>query len=143
MLLAAGLSAFSVSAEAQSKDAKATAKSSAKSSAKKQTKAPAKGSTASNPADSRFSKSFQTKPTVERYIEIQKALHDRGYLNAPVDGKWGQDSVEALKHFQRDQSLMDDGKLGALSLVALGLGPKRATSSVAQAAAGSGQPQVE
>jgi peptidoglycan hydrolase-like protein with peptidoglycan-binding domain len=98
---------------------------------------------ATNPANARYNRSAQIKPTVERYAEIQKALHARGYLEGPVNGKWGQESVEALKRFQRDQSLEDDGKLGALSLVALGLGPKR-TTTVAQAAAGSpAPPQVE
>jgi hypothetical protein len=33
--------------------------------------------------------------------------------------------VDALKRFQRDQNIGDDGKLGSLSLIALGLGPKR------------------
>jgi hypothetical protein len=48
-----------------------------------------------------------------------------------------------LKRFQSDQSLTPDGKLGALSLIALGLGPKRATI-VAQSISGSiPAPQVE
>jgi hypothetical protein len=38
---------------------------------------------------------------------------------------WGQDSIEALKRFQADQNLAADGKLTSLSLIALGLGPKR------------------
>ena len=144
LLMAAGLSLLPGSAEAQSKTGK-TAKAALKASPTKQTKARAAAATKSNPADARYSKSYQLKPTVERYMEIQKALHDRGYLEAPVDGKWGQDSVDALKRFQRDQSLEQDGKLGALSLVALGLGPKRGTSTtVAQTATGSAPtPQVE
>jgi len=148
LLLAAGLSLVPGLAVAQTKGSKAGAKSAAKSTTKagatKQTKAAA-AAKPTNPADARYSKSYQTKPTVERYMEIQKALHDRGYLDAPVDGKWGQDSVDALKRFQRDQSLEQDGKLGALSLVALGLGPKRGTSTaVAQTASGSAPtPQVE
>jgi len=98
---------------------------------------------AANPANARYNRSAQIKPTVDRYLEIQKALHDRGYLAGPVDGKWSADSVEALKRFQQDQNLEGDGKLGALSLVALGLGPKR-TATVSQAAAGSPTPpQVE
>jgi hypothetical protein len=32
-----------------------------------------------------------------------------------------------LKRFQREQNLPDDGKIGSLSLIALGLGPKRAS----------------
>jgi hypothetical protein len=33
--------------------------------------------------------------------------------------------VDALKRFQREQNLTEDGKIGSLSLIALGLGPKR------------------
>jgi len=45
-----------------------------------------------------------------------------------VDGTWGPESVEALKRFQREQNLTEDGKIGSLSLIALGLGPKRTTT---------------
>jgi peptidoglycan hydrolase-like protein with peptidoglycan-binding domain len=65
----------------------------------------------------------QLQPTKERYAEIQQALVDRGYLEV-ADGNWGPQSVEALKRFQRDQDLPVDGKLGALTLIALGLGPR-------------------
>jgi murein L,D-transpeptidase YcbB/YkuD len=71
-------------------------------------------------------RSFQQQPTQERYKEIQQALADRGYFNGQADGTWGPESVDALKRFQREQNLTDDGKLGSLSLIALGLGPKRA-----------------
>lgn len=68
----------------------------------------------------------QQQPTPERYKEIQQALADHGYFQGPVDGTWGADSTEALKRFQHDQNIADDGKIGSLSLIALGLGPKRA-----------------
>jgi Putative peptidoglycan binding domain len=67
----------------------------------------------------------QREPTADRYKEIQQALADKGYFGGPVDGNWGPDSVDALKHFQRDQNIGDDGKIGSLSLIALGLGPRR------------------
>lgn len=70
-------------------------------------------------------RSSQQQPTPERYKEIQQALAEKGYFNGPVDGNWGADSVDALKRFQREQKLADDGKLGSLSIIALGLGPKR------------------
>jgi peptidoglycan hydrolase-like protein with peptidoglycan-binding domain len=70
----------------------------------------------------------QQQPTPDRYQEIQQALADRGYFGGPVDGNWGPTSVDALKRFQHDQSLLEDGKVGALSLIALGLGPKRQTA---------------
>jgi peptidoglycan hydrolase-like protein with peptidoglycan-binding domain len=58
-------------------------------------------------------------------MEIQEALASKGYYAGPVDGNWNADCVDALKRFQADQHLAPDGKLGALSLIALGLGPKR------------------
>jgi peptidoglycan hydrolase-like protein with peptidoglycan-binding domain len=67
----------------------------------------------------------QQQPTADRYREIQDALASRGYFSGTADGTWGPESVDALKRFQRDQSLTEDGKIGSLSLIALGLGPKR------------------
>jgi peptidoglycan hydrolase-like protein with peptidoglycan-binding domain len=67
----------------------------------------------------------QQQPTPERYKEIQQALADKGYFHGAVDGAWGADSTDALKRFQREQNLEDDGKIGSLSLIALGLGPQR------------------
>jgi peptidoglycan hydrolase-like protein with peptidoglycan-binding domain len=70
-------------------------------------------------------RSYQQAPTPDRYKEIQQALADKGYFKGTVDGKWGSDSIDALKKFQTEQSLEPDGKIGSLSLIALGLGPKR------------------
>jgi peptidoglycan hydrolase-like protein with peptidoglycan-binding domain len=68
--------------------------------------------------------SYQLHPDPERYQEIQKALAERGYFKGEVNGQWGEDSIDALKRFQADQKLPDDGKINALSLIGLGLGPK-------------------
>lgn len=68
-------------------------------------------------------------PTPERYQEIQKALADKGFFKGDVDGEWGPDSVNALRAFQQSQKLDPDGKIGSLSLIALGLGPKRVTAA--------------
>jgi cytochrome c556 len=76
-------------------------------------------------AASSFRRSTQREPAPERYKEIQQSLADKGYFAGPVNGTWNADSVEALKRFQRDQNIGDDGKLGSLSLIALGLGPRR------------------
>jgi peptidoglycan hydrolase-like protein with peptidoglycan-binding domain len=70
-------------------------------------------------------RSNQQQPTPDRYREIQQALGEKGYFAGEPDGTWGAESVEALKRFQRDQNLTEDGKIGALSLIALGLGPRR------------------
>jgi peptidoglycan hydrolase-like protein with peptidoglycan-binding domain len=70
-------------------------------------------------------RSYQSAPTPERYKEIQGALAQRGYLKSEPNGAWGNDSVEALKKFQEDQKLTPTGKLDSVSIINLGLGPKR------------------
>ena len=86
-------------------------------SSKKGKKAPAKRTTWRN---------RQLAPTPERYKEIQNALVAKGCLK-PEDagGPWNQASVDALKKFQAEQNLEPTGKINSLSLIALGLGPKR------------------
>jgi peptidoglycan hydrolase-like protein with peptidoglycan-binding domain len=69
----------------------------------------------------------QLHPTPERYLEIQRALASKGYLNGEPSGVWDDASVEALRTFQREQNLEPSGKLDSLSLIALGLGPKHET----------------
>jgi peptidoglycan hydrolase-like protein with peptidoglycan-binding domain len=73
----------------------------------------------------RARRTTQTAPTPERYQEIQQALAGRGYSGGPANGAWGPQWAEALKRFQHDQKLEPSGKLTSLSLLALGLGPKR------------------
>lgn len=68
--------------------------------------------------------SYQLHPDPERYTQIQKALAERGYFKGEANGEWKDDSVDALRRFQTDQKLPDDGKISALSLTALGLGPR-------------------
>ena len=66
----------------------------------------------------------QLRPTPERYGQVQSALAKAGYYQGPANGAWGQSSVEALKQFQEDQGLDPTGKIDALSLIKLNLGPK-------------------
>lgn len=77
-------------------------------------------------------RSTQQQPTADRYKEIQQALVGKGYFNGAADGNWGPGSVDALKRFQRDQNLTEDGKIGSLSLIALGLGPRTAPEKIVQ-----------
>ncbi len=72
----------------------------------------------------------QMTPSPDRYREIQGALASKGFLN-PEDatGNWNQTSSDALKKFQSEQNLESTGKINSLSLIALGLGPKRETAS--------------
>jgi hypothetical protein len=72
----------------------------------------------------------QAQPSKERYAEIQQALTQKGYFSGETTGEWKADSVEALKRFQDDQSLQPSGKINSLSLIALGLGPKRSSVTV-------------
>jgi Putative peptidoglycan binding domain len=70
----------------------------------------------------------QTSPSPERYHEIQDALVARGFLTSEqATGTWNDASVDALKRFQEQQNLESSGKINSLSLIALGLGPKRET----------------
>ena len=79
----------------------------------------------------------QLAPTPQRYKEIQDALAAKGYLKPEdANGTWNQASVDALKKFQSGQNLDSTGKINSLSLIALGLGPKRETAAP-QAPAGS------
>ena len=73
-------------------------------------------------------RSYQQAPTPERYKDIQQALISKGYFHGEPTGEWGLDSADALKRFQSEQNLTPDGKLTSLSLIALGLGPKRLTA---------------
>ncbi len=68
--------------------------------------------------------SYQLHPDPERYVQIQQALLARGYFKGQADGGWNDESVDALKRFQTDQKLEADGKINALTLTGLGLGPK-------------------
>ena len=67
----------------------------------------------------------QSQPSPERYRQIQQALIDKGFLDGEPTGQWDQRSIDALKKFEQSQQLKDDGKIDSMSLIALGLGPKR------------------
>ena len=73
----------------------------------------------------------QMSPTPDRYREIQGALASKGFLK-PEDatGTWNQTSSDAMKKFQTEQNLESSGKINSLSLIALGLGPKRDAAPV-------------
>jgi hypothetical protein len=84
--------------------------------------------------------SYQPHPDPERYQQIQQALAERGYFKGQVNGEWGDDSVGALKRFQADQKIEDDGKINALTLIGLGLGPKHEGASVTAASTATSNP---
>ena len=85
-------------------------------------KAPARRRAATRRAPS--APAAQSRPTKDRYLEIQKALADAGYDPGPANGTWGDSSVKALQQFQQDQGIDPSGKIDALTLIRLDLGPK-------------------
>ena len=94
-------------------------------------KAPARKSTAKKSSAKKSAgrttwRNRQLAPTPARYKQIQEALAAKGYLAAEdATGVWTQTSIDALKRFQADQNITSNGKINSLSLIALGLGPKR------------------
>jgi hypothetical protein len=87
--------------------------------------------TAKKPTSRNTRPNRQFTPTPDRYKQIEEALCRRGYLSSDqVNGQWNDRSATALKKFQADQNLVASGKIDALSLIALGLGPKHQTTSL-------------
>ena len=85
----------------------------------------------------------QMTPGPDRYLEISRALAAKGFLSPEsVSSQWSQSSAEALKKFQANQNLEATGKIDALSLIALGLGPRHQASAAKPPASSpaSGQP---
>jgi peptidoglycan hydrolase-like protein with peptidoglycan-binding domain len=78
-------------------------------------------------------------PTVERYKQIQQALADQGCYDGDIDGIWGPESVAALQRFQTERGIENEGKITALALIGLGLGPKH-TSAIPVVSADAAQP---
>ena len=77
----------------------------------------------------------QLSPSSERYREIQDALVTKGFLTAEdATGQWGPSSADGLKKFQEAQNIQSNGKINSLSLIALGLGPKRETPAATRPA---------
>ena len=82
----------------------------------------------------------QTRPTRERYTEIQNALIRAGYLEGPADGAWGESSAKALSKFQLENGLESTGRIDALSLIKLDLGPKYENQTAAVGSAADSDP---
>jgi hypothetical protein len=121
------------SAKGNSKQSAGSA--STKGSTKHASRRSARGSIrAASKADSKHSPKTvykQQQPEPERIRDIQQALSDHGYP-LDVSGAWDSSTVDALKKFQADQkieNLSGKGKLDSMTLIALGLGPKREPAS--------------
>jgi len=126
-LLCAGALLFGATAAttATPKKKKSPAKPAAKTSLKK-TSVPSKRRPTGRKPKVASWRNNQRSPSPERYKEIQEALASKGYLQPDTaSGVWDTSSMSALKKFQEDQNLEPSGKLDSLSIIALGLGPKR------------------
>ncbi|MDP9147600.1 MAG: peptidoglycan-binding protein, partial [Acidobacteriota bacterium] len=115
LMLGLGASAFSVPTTASAKEKPAKATSTPSSHSGKS----AKG--AKKKASSRRERG-QKAPTVERVSEIQQALAKDGSYTGSPNGKWDNNTVEAMKKFQGSHGLTASGKLDAKTLQHLGLG---------------------
>jgi peptidoglycan hydrolase-like protein with peptidoglycan-binding domain len=58
--------------------------------------------------------------------EIQSALAKDGSFSGTPNGKWDDDTAQAMRKFQATHGLNPTGKLDALSLQKLGLGSQTA-----------------
>jgi hypothetical protein len=113
---------------------KAPAKSASKTTTKRASTTTARGKAPAKKTQSWRSRQMQ--PTTDRYRQIQGALAAKGYLKPEeATGAWSANSVDALKRFQADQKIEGGGKINSLSLIALGLGPKRENIAIAKPAA--------
>ena len=63
--------------------------------------------------------------------EVQTALQSAGYYSGNIDGKIGGKTIEAIKQFQRDNSLKVDGIVGAGTWARLKDAPAATAASTA------------
>ncbi len=76
--------------------------------------APANTVTTAQPAAEPQPLAFETAAVSQPSAEaIQTALKNAAYYSGAIDGKLGPKSQKAIEDFQRDNSLVADGKVGA------------------------------
>jgi peptidoglycan hydrolase-like protein with peptidoglycan-binding domain len=63
------------------------------------------------------------RPNPERIQEIQQALVQAGYLKEEPNGRWDDQTREAMRRYQVDHGFPVTGLPEAKSLMKLGLGP--------------------
>jgi peptidoglycan hydrolase-like protein with peptidoglycan-binding domain len=68
----------------------------------------------------------QKAPSSDRVSEIQAALAKDGSFSGMPNGKWDDETTQAMRRFQAAHGLNPSGKLDALSLQKLGLGSQTA-----------------
>ena len=71
--------------------------------------------------------------------KVQKRLIQWGYMDGTADGRYGEDTRNAVRKFQRNNGLTADGKVGAATAAKMGVtlsGTKSSASSSASSSAG-------
>lgn len=69
----------------------------------------------------------------ENVVKVQKRLIQYGYLKGEADGRYGEDTRDAVLWFQKRNGLTADGRVGASTAAALGVTLSVSASSSAQA----------
>lgn len=68
-----------------------------------------------------FAASYKKGSSGEEVKEIQRRLSKWGYYSGKIDGVYGTKTVAAVKYFQRQNGLTEDGVCGPSTLAALGI----------------------
>lgn len=62
---------------------------------------------------------LKNQPSRQKLMSHQRILQRLGYAPGPIDGILGQRTIRAIKQFQRDNNLNDDGIVGRFTQAAL------------------------
>jgi hypothetical protein len=119
-------SAASGSAKIHNATSSATNKNSTKVSGKTSSSTTRKSSVRSLAGKKSRKQPGQKTPTVDRVNQIQAALARDGSFQGLPSGKWDDNTVAAMRHFQTAHGLNPSGKLDAPTLQRLGLGSETA-----------------
>ena len=73
------------------------------------------------PTTSTSTRAYPSAYDAATIARVQQALNARGYNAGPVDGVWGQSTMDAVRKFQSSAGLPVTGELGPNTLNALGV----------------------
>jgi len=68
---------------------------------------------------------YQQPLSASAVEDVQGRLQQLGYYNGPIDGVWGDNTREAVEHFQNARHLAVSGALNQATVTAMGLDPDR------------------
>lgn len=82
------------------------------------------GSSSAQPSDSSGGQKMSPRNLNSSQIEqIQQSLDNKGFKSGQADGKWGPQTMSALKNFQKSHNMSSTGNLDGQTIAALGLNP--------------------